>query len=404
MPSLPSVDHGVIEWHPPADTKPSDILQNYEIWRNTVIEKTAVKPCGQLRVALVGVYRIQCGISTYAEQMFPRIASQVTECKIFAEYAEDVPEEDNVMRCWQRGEPLTELIANIHEFDPDVVYVEHEFGIFPNARYWLSFVAQMQNYKLFVKQHSVFYHKDKLVCEAAVPNIIVHTNIGKQVLLEKGVTANVFVIPHGCFPCANTKRYWNMYHSQHTIVQFGFGFEYKGWDIALNAVALLKDTFPDIFYTGLFSESKFNTILHENYYNKLSTLITDLGIENNVALIRGYQSDAALDSYLKTNQIAIFPYVRNGEHTVYGATGAARLAMAAGTPTICSDVPQFDDVEGVCPRPGCAEDLAKEIEILFGSKGTRDKQVERQNKWLNDNSWDNIVKRHLDLFSGVNPS
>ena len=397
---LPSPDYDILECEFSSDIRPSDIIRNYEVWRNTVIEKTAVKPYGELRVALVGVYKIQCGISTYAELLFPRIAEQVEECKIFAEVAEDVPEEENVIRCWNRGEPLNELIAQIREFDPDVVYVEHEFGIFPNARHWLSFVAQMQDYKLFVKQHSVFYHKDKLVCEAAVPDIIVHTNIGKKVLLEKGVSSNVHVIPHGCIPCTDPKRYWNMYHSQHTIVQFGFGFEYKGWEVALQAVSLLKKKFPDVFYTGLFSESKFNKILHQNYYNKLNAIIQDLEIEHNVGLIRGYQTDASLEAYLKTNQVAIFPYVMNGEHTVYGATGAARLAMTAGTPTICSSVPQFDDAEGVCPRPSNAEELASEVEKLFSSKEARKEQVERQNRWLNANSWDNVTKMHLDLFSG----
>lgn len=398
-PSLPSPNYDIIEWDLPSDLPSSEIIRNYEIWRNTVVEKTAVKPYGQLRVALVGVYRIQCGISTYAELLFPRIASQVGECKIFAEIT-DVPEEENVVRCWSRGKPLTELISKINEFNPDVVYVEHEFGIFPNARHWLSFVAQMQQYNLFVKQHSVFYHKDKLVCEAAIPNIIVHTNIGKKVLLEKGVSSVVHVIPHGCIPCTDSSRYWNMYHSSNTIVQFGFGFEYKGWEIALQAIAILKKNFPDVFYTGLFSESKFNKILHQNYYNKLNDLIHTLDIEQNVGLIRGYQTDQSLVAYLKTNQIAIFPYVMNGEHTVYGATGAARLAMTAGTPTITSSVPQFDDVEGVCPRPSNAEELAQEIDKLFKSKTAREQQVEQQNVWLETNSWDNVTKQHLDLFSG----
>jgi len=397
---LPSDTYSVLEWAMPKEITPVDVIQNYEIWRDTVVEKNAIKPYDQLRIALVGAYRIQCGIATYAEQLFPRFAEQVGDYRILAEVAEDVPEEHNVIRCWKRGEPLTELIDQIHAFKPDVVYVEHEFGIFPNARYWLAFVAQMQEYKLFVKQHSIFYHKDKLVCEAAVPNIICHTQIGKRVLLEKGVPSNITVIPHGCFPCERTDRYWNMYHSSHTLVQFGFGFEYKGWEVALNAVALLKKKFPDVFYTGLFSESKFNALLHQNYYTKLNALIQELGIEQNVGLIRGYQSDESLDSYLRTNQIAIFPYVLNGEHTVYGATGAARLAMATGTPTITSYVPQFDDCEGVCPRPSTVEELANEVEILFLSKEKREEQVKKQNKWLQDNSWENITLKHLELFSG----
>lgn len=367
------------------------------------MERTAVKPADQLRVALVGVYRIQCGISTYAEQLFPRIGKGVADYRIFAEVAEEAPEEPNVERCWLRGEPLTELVKRIQEFKPDVVYIEHEFGIFPNARYWLSFISQMYSYRVFVKQHSIFYHKDKLVCEAAVPNIIVHSQAGLKVMKEKGVPSNIYVIPHGCTPCTTSARLWNLYHSPHTLVQFGFGFEYKGWENALQAVAKLKTTYPQIFYTGLFSESKFNRAYHDNYYNKLSQLIKDLAIEKHVALVRGYQSDESLDAYLKTNQIAVFPYVCNGEHTVYGVTGAARLAMTSGTPTVTSDVPQFDDLEGICPRPATVDDLVLEISSLLNSKDARAKQVERQNKYLTETSWDIVAKQHLDLMCGVMP-
>lgn len=388
----------VIKWNAPKGVSAAEIIQGYEVWRGKVVEKSESKPIEQLRIAFVGVWKIQCGISTYAEELFPRMAEPIKEWKIFAEHSQGAEEEENVLRCWTRGEPLTELIENINAFDPDVVYIEHEFGIFPNARYWLSFMAQMQKYKVFVKQHSIFYHKDKLICESAVPNIIVHSNIGKRVLEEKGVSSNISVIKHGCFPCVSDKRHWNLYHSEHTLVQFGFGFEYKGWEVALEAVSILKKKFPKIFFTGLFSESKFNKVYHTNYYNKLAALVQELEVENHVALIRGYQTDEALDAYLRTNQIAVFPYVLNGEHTVYGATGAARLAMAAGTPTITSFVPQFDDIEGVCPRPKDAEELAHEIEHFFSSKEVREEQVRKQNQFLIDNSWAAVTRQHLELF------
>lgn len=398
-----SDDCEIIEWiDPDIEGKPAaQIIHDYEVWRGKVVERAACKPIGQLRLALVGVYRIQCGIATYAEQLFPRFAEAVEECRIFAEVASEAPEEDNVERCWMRGEPLTELTKRIHAFRPDVVYVEHEFGIFPNARHWLAFISQMSGYRVFVKQHSIFYHKDKLVCESAIPNIIVHSQIGKKVLKEKGVPSEVHVIPHGCFPCTNTERLWNLYHSPHTLVQFGFGFEYKGWENALKAVAKLKESYPQVFYTGLFSESKFNRVYHDNYYDRLMELVRELGIEGQVALIRGYQSDESLDAYLRTNQVAVFPYVRNGEHTVYGVTGAARLAMATGTPTIASDVPQFDDLEGVCPRPATVDDIVAEVSTLFNSKEARTALVARQNAFLEETSWDRVAKAHLDLMSGV---
>lgn len=375
-----------------------DLLTDYKIRGDQVVKRTQSLPYSQLRVALVGVYRIQCGISTYAEQMFPRIADKVSECKIFAEHAE-APQEPNVIRCWTRGEPLTELVARIKEFNPDVVYVEHEFGIFPDARHWLAFVSQMQEFRLIIKQHSIFSHRDKTICEAAVPEIIVHSEAGRRVLLEKGFGGKVYVVFHGCTPCTNRERLWNLYQSQHTLVQFGFGFQYKGWENALGAVAILKEKYPDIFYTGLFSESKFNLTFHANYHQQLTTLVKELGIEENVALIRGYQGDLTLDSYLRTNRVAIFPYVPNGVHTVYGATGAARVAMTASIPTIVSDVPQFDDLEGTCPRPGNEQEIADEVERFFNSKEAVAQQLARQEKFLSENSWDNVVHRHLEIFS-----
>jgi glycosyltransferase involved in cell wall biosynthesis len=387
------------------NVQPATIINDYEIWDNQVFKKSSSKPFTKLKVALVGVYKIQCGISTYAEQMFPRIKASVAEAHIFAEKAE-VPEEEGVTRCWKRGEPLTELINKIHAFYPDIVYLEHEFGIFPNAGYWLSFCTQMQNYRLIVKQHSVFYHKDKMICEAAVPEIIVHSNIGKKVLGEKGVPSKIYVIPHGCTPCKDLSRNWNMYHSEQTIMQFGFGFHYKGWENAIRAVGLLKDKYPKIFYTGLFSESSFNKNFHGQYYEQLMKLVSELGLMDHIAIIRGYQSDASLDSYFRTNQIAVFPYTANGVHTVYGVTGAARLAMGTGTPTIVSSVAQFDDLEGVCPRPSSVEELAFEIEKFFLNPALKKEQVERQNKYLVENSWDNVVEKHLRIFSGdyTNPS
>ena len=377
-----------------------ELITDYTIWRNQVVKRNTPVPAAQLRVALVGVYRIHCGISTYAEQMFPRIGAKVQDYRVFAEHAE-APDEPNVVRCWNRGEPLTELIAKIKEFNPDVVYVEHEFGIFPNARHWLSFVSQMQDYRFIIKQHSVFSHRDKTICEAAVPTIIVHSEAGKKVLLDKGYEGRVHVIYHGCTPCTNKERLWNLYQSPHTIIQFGFGFQYKGWELALAAVAKLKEKYKDVFYTGLFSESKFNLTFHENYYQQLTALIDELGIAENVALIKGYQSDLTLDSYLRTNRVALFPYIRNGAHTVYGATGAARIAMTSAIPTIVSDVPQFDDLQGICPRPSNEVEIAEEIDRFFNSKEEIEKQLQRQDKFLLDYSWDNVVQRHLEVFSST---
>src|SRR5208337_4525456 len=120
---------------------------------------------------------------------------------------------------------------------------------------------------------------------------------------------------------------------------------------------------PDVFFTGLFSESPYAQVEHQMYYNELMLLIEKLGIQENVSIIRGYQSDATIDSFLRTNQVAIFPYVSHPAHEVFGASGAARTAMSKGLPVITSSVNHFIDLPTI--KADTPEEIAKALEKLF---------------------------------------
>lgn len=377
---------------------PRSLIDGYEIRRGQVLPKS-LKAHKSLRVAFVGVYRIPCGIATYSEWLWAEMIKQVGEYRIFAEESMNpVPEEANVVRCWKRGKPMTELIDQILAYDPDVIYIQHEYGIFPIARHWISLLTALQKYRVITTLHSVYTHKDKVVCEAAVPEIVVHTNAAAHILKDvKKVHGEVYVIPHGCLPCESREKYWNLYQSNHTLVQFGFGFRYKGWEEALKIVAGLKPEFPDVFFTGILSETDGNKAFHDQYFYELSGLIDKLGIRDNVGLVRGFQSEECLDSYLRTNRVAIFPYIPNGLHTVYGCSGAARLAMSKGIPVITSSVPLFDDLQGVCERPSTIEEYCIAIKLLFNDANVS-AQIKKQNQFLLDNSWLVSARRYLDLL------
>jgi glycosyltransferase involved in cell wall biosynthesis len=181
------------------------------------------------------------------------------------------------------------------------------------------------------------------------------------------------------------------------VLQFGFGFKYKGWENSLSAIASLKEQFPDIFFTGLFSVSPHSLAFHDQYHAELQKFIAEKGIISNVGLIKGYQSQETLESFIRVNNVAIFPYVDNPEHRVYGCSGAARLAMHYGIPTIVSDIPLFEDLEGVCPRVSSVEDLCAEIKKMLDPAQAK-LQVARQSKFLSENSWKNSAERYLDIL------
>lgn len=386
----------------------SELILNGKYKNGQIVYKHFKRPANKLKVAFVGNWKMQCGISTYSENLWPEVIKHVGDYKLFIEnnasitgqlnqIGDETVSPDKVVPCWKRGESCKQLIAAIKEYDPDIVWFQHEFGLWPNAAHWLSMMNQLSDFRVIVTMHSVFHHKDKTIVEAAIPEIVVHLDGAYEVLKhEKNVPGKVYVIPHGCDPCTNKERLWNFYKSDHTFMQFGFGFRYKGWENSIKATAILKQKFPDIFFTGLFSESPHNTGEHQIYYNELMRLIEELGVEENVALIRGFQSEETLDSYLRTNQATLFPYVSHPAHEVWGASGAARVAMGKALPVVSSSVNHFSDLPTI--KADTAEDIATALEKLFTDPKAREAQVNRQIEYLNDNTWEKIALCYISLF------
>lgn len=396
--SLVSIDAEVLHL-PKVKASARFLINDYIVKNGALVKKLPSVNPKDAKIAFVCVWKIPCGIATYSEFLVTEMRRQGYNVKVFAESYDGCVDDESTKHCWHRGEPLLRLEKELEEYDPDFVYVQHEYGIFPDARYWTQFISFLNNYNYAVTFHSVYRHKDKTVCEAVCQNIIVHSDAAKEVLISKGVDKPIFVVPHGCVAGKSVERLWNIYQSPHTLMQFGFGFQYKGWDTALEAVSLLKDKYPDIFYLILFSESSFSRLHHQSQFEKIEKLIKDLGLSDNVAAIRGFQTEEVIDTFLRTIRIAIFPYASHPNHITYGSTGAARMALANGTPTIVSTLPIFHDLEGVVPRINNAEELAEEIDKLFSDKHYYEEVRSKELKFVEENSWENIVHKYVDVIN-----
>lgn len=389
---------------------PEEIITNFRITSGKLRAKRAQKNSTQkMKLAFVGNWKMQCGIATYSENLLSEVAKHFGDYKLFIEKNDNptapvnvvgdaVIENERIISCWKRGEPLQELVRQIKSYDPDIIWIQHEFGIWPNAGSWLSMMSQLANYRVIVTMHSVFHHRDKTIVEAAMPEIIVHLDGAKNVLKnEKGIISPVHVIPHGCAPVLSADKLWNFYKSNHTFMQFGFGFRYKGWEKSILAAAKLREKYHDVFFTGLFSESPFNLVDHQVYYDELIELVDQLNLNENVAIIRGYQSDTSLDSYMRTNQAIVFPYVSHEQHEVFGVSGAARLAMSKMVPVITTNVNHFSDIPTI--KADSPEEIAQALDSMFSNMTLRKSQVQNQLQYLNENTWEKVALKHVELFS-----
>lgn len=385
----------------------SDLITNCIVKNGEIKCKQSNKQASQMKVALVGNWKMRCGISTYSENLWPEIIKHIGDFKLFIEkndiitgdihqMGDKLISDSQVSSCWKRGESPQLLIKELKAYDPDIILIQHEFGLWPNARYWLSMMSQLSDYRVIVIMHSVFHHRDKTIVEAAMSEIVVHLEGAKTVLKqEKGISAKVHVIPHGCYPL-NQERLWNFYKSEKTFMQMGFLFRYKGWENSIRATAILKQKYTDVFFTGLCSESPYAKVEHQIYYNELMQLIEDLNVQENVCILRGYQSDAAIDSFLRTNQATIFPYVSHPEHEVFGVSGAARMAMSKGLPVVTSSVNHFSDIDTI--KADTPEQIANELDKLFSDPLLVKQQLEKQQIYVEENSWSNVALYYIKMF------
>lgn len=354
----------------------------------------------KLRVAFICNWKTQCGISTYSSYLVESLKPLVDDLKIFAEVPDQpIDLDDGVDYCWKRGCSPTGLIERVRAWKPTFVLVQHEFGIFPKAGPWLKLIEGLASIPYAVVLHSVYEHQDKAVCTSSIKNVICHTEVGRDCLRRLGHTGRITTIPHGCLDLGEVRELYNNYETPYALMQFGFGFGYKGLDVALEALSLLKarpdKKYDEVFFTYFCSESSHTASINNAYYKGLMTRVETLGLSENVAIIRGFQSEQSLFYALRVNKLAIFPYQSDPANVVYGASGAIRLALANHIPTIASSSPMFADLEGIVPRPTNASELAGVIDRVFSDDVYKQSLVASATSYTQLNTWKDVAKKYV---------
>jgi len=351
------------------------------------------------KVAIISSYGTNCGMSTYCKMLVEEMSKLVGNICIFAEQADDIPPEENIVRCWDRTKgDYSKILGAIKEYNPDIIYVQHEYGSFHNPVSWNMLIGYLSSrYKTVVILHSVYEHVDKLVFESPCQEIIVHSETARDLLRQKGIThAPIHYIPHGCMQQTETEIKHSTFHNQNMLFQFGFGFEYKGWSTVPDVVdALIKD-YPEVAYIGIFNMSKFYMSFHEEYYKKLMEQLEERSLYSNVVLHKGFRSEQVLFSYMKQAKINLFPYWNHPDWRVHGASGAVRLALASGTPTIVGDVPFFHEFKGYIPVCRSIEEYVTTIKKIFEEPTYAQEVRDNQHTFITERSWDKVARWYLE--------
>jgi len=378
-----------------------------------LMEKDQI-PHKQLRVAMLSDYGIKCGIATYTKFLCDALRPIVGELRVFAEDAEGIdPAEDqadSVVRCWHRTGDYSRILPLMREYNPDIIFIQHEFGLFHKVNEWNSLLSQLSRWRTLTVFHTVLEHnvpgkaaqldyRCRALSEAACPEIIVHSPRARATLRDRGYSGRVHHIPHGCLD-PNPERLPSTNYGMlpaHSIFQYGFGSRHKGWEVALDVVELLKPKYPDLIYIGQFSLSDFGQEGQIAYHRQLIDEIEKRDLIKNCAIHRGFFTEKMLSNFIQSCRVALFPYqIPNENWASWGASGAIQRPLSHGVPLVLSNFPQFAEFEGILPICHNAAEMAETIDRIFSDPVYEKSLSDTALKIADTRRWSRVAEWYLN--------
>jgi glycosyltransferase involved in cell wall biosynthesis len=351
-------------------------------------------PSHRPKVALLSTWKTRCGIADYAEALaraFPRDG----EWRVYAEAGGcGVPDSPPEVRLnWKIGlEDLSRLASDLDKDAPDVLFVQHNPAFFGEGglRRLLG-LAREKGVAVALTLHAV----QGLRIDPALASdlnragrVYVHRRADADRLARLSVAKGVRVVPHGIarLPERSTDRVKGEIGlgGRFLIGHFGYLRPHKGVLELIEAyervaaadpraeLLLLCSEYPS-FDSREYRARCESRIAHSSFSRRIHASFNHLPLDTAGFLLQGCD-------------VLVFPYLPSGE----SASGAVRLALAAGRPLIVSDSSIFDELDGVAETSSIdPEALAATIRKL-DSADVRSAAAARVRRFASQHEWKRV--------------
>ena len=217
-------------------------------------------------------------------------------------------------------------------------------------------------------------------------NVIVHQKGDVSRLKEIGVEGNVELLPHGVYPPPANRDTMKIPEGR-VLGTFGFMLRHKGFPELIRAFSSVKNWDYLVMLCSVREDSQDALI-------ECKEEIERLGLGDKVILNTEFLNQEYAISTLSKLGLIVFPY----QNTKESASGAVRMAVAAGTAIAVTPLEIFDDVEGAIVLQGMTDDdIATSLESLNDRDlGESQKRIIRMR---DANQWNSVTSRIVDLLS-----
>ena len=389
-----------------------------------IASKTSLATPGEevRSVALIGNYPPRrCGIATFTADVHDalRAARPDLACDVYAMTdaggAYDYPSEVSFEIRQQQPADYLAAAARISETRPDVICVEHEFGIFGGpAGEHLMLLLDAVDRPVVSTLHTVLDRPNpdqKRVFERLVARstrLVVMAEHGREILRRVWNVADekIVVIPHGApdRPLSDPAPFKAMFGLDGREVLFTFGLlsPNKGIETVIRALPAIAAARPDVVYVVLGATHP-HLIAHEGerYRESLRALAEELGVGDRLRLVGDYTDTPRLIEYLQAADVYVTPYLNAAQIT----SGTLSYAAALGKPIVSTPYwhaqELLGDGDGRLAPFGDSEAFGREIVDLLSDAEGRQALRERIYRACRRTVWSVFAENLLGVFESA---
>ncbi len=361
-----------------------------------------------MRIAFVSTYPpIECGIGTYTQFLSDAMRFQKKEIHILSQqgakganvHAVYNPHSDSIAK---------DIFLTAARISPDVVHIEHEFGLFGDQRgvqvMELVLRLKMAGIPCITTLHTVndkMDYDEKIIVENLVresDKVIVHETYQKEILLNRfHLKDNIYVVPHGIRhveKVPNAKKCLGI-EDKKVILLAGYFRVTKNFDRIVKIFPKIVRQVPD---ACLLIAGKLRGIEYSGYQKEFFELINQSPVRDKMVVLRGQFPQHTFDTILSAADVMAFPY------NVGAQSGVMAHSAAFHIPVVTSDLKSFVQWNLECKGGKTAKtdaDFIRMLTKLLNDNKKREIFQDNIKAFIKPRLWDSIAKKHFEIYESV---
>jgi glycosyltransferase involved in cell wall biosynthesis len=329
-----------------------------------------------MKIGVVSPWFVRCGISSYTFDLAQALSEQGVEVYVI-----------RLNRFGRKDINYFETLATRRIPKVDLILIEHEYGLYEGGEgaFYGTLRQRSGATPVVTTMHSVSIPiPDEIISENS-DAVIVHNKFCQERYAHDST-----VIPHGVrqaepVPRDEAKRALGL--EGPVVGMFGFVAPYKGYEFAIRQVGM---EFPGV---TLLAVGGWHFDLETTYIARMKDLANSLA----PGQVRwtGWAEKEMLPTYFGAVDVGLYP-------NRYATESGSLLTMIGyGKCVLANSLAPVREkaAEGALATYSNEGEFVMKLEELLGKPELRGKYEEGARNYAERNSWANIAKRHIELFS-----